>query len=165
MESSADNAAIPAADSPGINLMPPTVFYACLVGGALLEWAMPSQVSLLPPLVRIAAGLLLSAAGFAFMAHAHETFKRRGTNVPTNQPATAFVVHGAYRISRNPMYVGGSALFLGIGLAAGSLWMLAAYIPLGAYVAVYVIPREESYMRRTYGDDYTAYCRRVGRIL
>jgi protein-S-isoprenylcysteine O-methyltransferase Ste14 len=61
------------------------------------------------------------------------------------------------------MYLGGSAWFLGIGLLVGSLWMLAAYIPLGLYLSLYVIPREEAYMERTFGDTYGAYCRNVRR--
>jgi protein-S-isoprenylcysteine O-methyltransferase Ste14 len=60
------------------------------------------------------------------MVIAHEKFKSLGTNVPTNLPATIFVIQGSYRFSRNPMYIGGSAFFLGIGLMVGSLWMLAA---------------------------------------
>ena len=99
------------------------------------------------------------------MTIAHETFKRLGTNVPTNLPATTFVVQGAYNISRNPMYVGGSAFFLGIGIAIGSLWMMAAYIPLGLYLSLYVIPREEAYMQRTFKDNYRNYCKEVRRWL
>lgn len=71
---------------------------------------------------------------------AHEKFKKTGANVPTNLPATTFIVQGAYRFSRNPMYVGGSAFLLGIGIMAGSWWLLVAYIPLGLYLAFYVIP-------------------------
>ena len=99
------------------------------------------------------------------MVVAHETFKRIDTNVPTNLPATTFVMQGAYRFSRNPMYVGGSAFFMGIGLMVGSLWMMAAYIPLGIYLSLYVIPREEAYMERTFGDEYKAYRSRVPRWL
>ena len=97
------------------------------------------------------------------MTIAHEKFKRSGTNVPTNRPAIVIVVRGVYRFSRNPMYLGGSGFFLGIALIAGSLWLVAAYIPLGLYLGLYVIPREEAYMARAYGDDYRAYCRRVRR--
>ena len=152
-------------DSPGVNIMPPTVFYACLILGGILEFLFPHDFPVLSKPVRIVLGLILGGAGFAFMTVAHEKFKRIGTNIPTNLPATSFVVQGAYNFSRNPMYVGGSAFFLGIGLAIGSLWMLAAYVPLGLYLAFYVIPREEAYMRRVFGDDYRTYCSRVRRWL
>ena len=150
-------------DSPGVNIMPPTVFYACLILGGILEFLFPSNFPVLSKSLRIVLGLVIGGAGFAFMAVAHEKFKRIGTNVPTNLPATTFVVEGAYNFSRNPMYFGGSVFFLGIGLAIGSLWLLAAYVPLGLYLALYVVPREEAYMERVYGEEYRAYCNRVRR--
>lgn len=152
-------------DSPGVNIMPPTVFYACLILGGILEFLFPYDFPVLSRPARIVLGSLIGGVGFAFMAAAHERFKRIGTNVPTNLPATTFVVQGAYNYSRNPMYVGGSTFFLGIGLAIGSLWMLAAYIPLGLYLDLYVIPREEAYMERVFGDEYRTYCSRVRRWL
>ncbi len=152
-------------DSPGVNIMPPTVFYACLILGGVLEFLFPHDFPMLSKPVRLVLGLGLGGAGFVFMVMAHEKFKSIGTNVPTNLPATTFVFQGAYRFSRNPMYVGGSAFFLGIGLMVGSLWVFAAYLPLGLYLWLYVIPREEAYMERGFGDEYRTYCRRVRRWL
>ena len=125
----------------------------------------PLDFPIIPVIARIVLGLGIGTAGFVFMTIANETFKRSDTNVPTNLPATTFVQQGAYRFSRNPMYVGGSAFFLGIGLAAGSLWILAAYLPLFFYLALYVIPREEAYMEREFDDDYKGYRRKVRRWL
>ncbi len=152
-------------DSPGVNLMPPIVFYACLIIGAAMELLLPQSFPMVVASVRIGVGLVLGIAGFWFMGIAHGKFKRTGINVPTNLPATGLVTQGAYRLSRNPMYVGGSAFFLGLGLAIGSLWMTAAYLPLGLYLSLYVIPREEAYMERVFGDEYRAYCRKVRRWL
>jgi protein-S-isoprenylcysteine O-methyltransferase Ste14 len=150
-------------DTPGVNLMPPTVFYVCLACGGLLEFVFPHNFPFLAAPLRIALGLVVGIAGFIFMLVAHETFKRSGTAVPTNQSATTFVAKGAYRLSRNPMYVGGSAFFLGIGLVAGSLWIFAFYIPLATYLAMYVVPREEAYMEREFGNDYRLYRSKVRR--
>ena len=152
-------------DSPGVDFMPPTVFFACLILGGVLEFMMPLDFPMISRLARIVLGLLIGGAGSAFMMIANEKFKSTSTNVPTNLPATTFVEQGAYCFSRNPMYLGGSAFFLGIGLVAGSLWLLAAYLPLVFYLALYVIPREEAYMERAFGDEYRSYCRRVRRWL
>ena len=152
-------------DSPGVNIMPPAVFYSCLAVGGLLEFFFPTELPLFPAWLRIVLGIGIGAAGFWFMILAHEKFKAVGTNVPTNLPATTLVIQGAYRLSRNPMYVGGSAFFLGIALVVGSLWMVLTYLPLGVYLTFYVVPTEEAYMQRVYGSDYTAYCRKVRRWL
>ena len=152
-------------DSPGVVIIPPMVFYICLLLGGAFEFFAPSDLPVIPKLIRIILGLVIGCSGFAFMMIAHEQFKRVKTNVRTNLPAKTLVVQGAYRISRNPMYVGISAFFLGIGLAVGSVWMLTAYIPLGLYLSLYVIPLEEAYMERTFGEDYKVYCRNVRRWL
>jgi len=152
-------------DSPGVNLMPPAVFFTCLAAGGLMEFFFPRTFPMLPEMLRFFLGAGLGVSGFALMLAADTTFKRIGTNVPTNLPATTFVAQGVYRFSRNPMYVGGSAFFLGIGLMVGSPWMVVAYFPLGVYLAGYVVPREEAYMARAFGDDYRSYCRQVRRWL
>ncbi|SMC39052.1 Protein-S-isoprenylcysteine O-methyltransferase Ste14 [Desulfocicer vacuolatum DSM 3385] len=150
-------------DNPGVNIMPPVVFYACLIAGGVAEFFFPSFILMLDhPMVRI-IGILIGSAGFIFMMCAHEKFKALGTNVPTNQSASLCVIKGAYRFSRNPMYVGGSAFFLGLGLALGSLWMIVSYFPLGIYLACYVVPKEESYMERTFKNEYLLYCEKVRR--
>ena len=99
------------------------------------------------------------------MCWAYEAFERIGTSVPTNRPASAFLIDGVYKRSRNPMYVGGSAFFLGLGIVSGSLWMIAAFVPLGLYLSLYVVPREEAYMERAFGEDYRQYRMRVRRWL
>ncbi|WP_363321016.1 methyltransferase [Desulfobacula sp.] len=48
------------------------------------------------------------------------------------------MVQGAYQFSQNPMYVGGSMFFIGMGLIAGSVWMLISYFPLGVYLSFYL---------------------------
>jgi hypothetical protein len=50
-----DNNSAP--DSPGGSLMPPTLFWACLVVGAVLEFLLPHRFPLLPMPLRMLMGL------------------------------------------------------------------------------------------------------------
>ncbi|MCP4575319.1 MAG: isoprenylcysteine carboxylmethyltransferase family protein [Deltaproteobacteria bacterium] len=152
-------------DSPDVNLMPPTVFFSCLVLGGVLEFFFPINVSWLTFPIKLTFGFVIGASGFTFMMFAHEKFKRVGTPVPTNQPASTLVVRGAYRFSRNPMYVGGISFFFGIGISAGSLWILAAALLLSGYISLFVVPSEEAYVERTFGQTYRDYCQNVRRWL
>jgi protein-S-isoprenylcysteine O-methyltransferase Ste14 len=152
-------------DSPDVNLMPPAVFFSCLILGGVLEFVFPIDFTWLSHPVRLILGLAIACTGFALMMLAHEKFKRVETQVPTNQPASRLVIHGPYRFSRNPMYVGGIAFFMGMGIAAGSLWLLAASFPLTGYISLYVVPREEGYMERAFGAAYRDYCQNVRRWL
>ena len=86
----------------------------------------------------------------------------RGTPAPFDPPRR-LVVRGPYRFIRNPMYIGA-----GLALAAAALfyesWAILAYtVFLLLACHLFVVFYEESVLRRTFGHDYDAYCRRVRR--
>jgi protein-S-isoprenylcysteine O-methyltransferase Ste14 len=74
------------------------------------------------------------------------------------------VTSGPYAVSRNPMYVGWALIQLGIGVAAGSGWVLATLPFVGAAVHREVLS-EEQRLSEKFGDEYEAYCATVGRYL
>lgn len=152
-------------DSPSIRFMPPVVFWLCLLAGGLASWLMPWRMNLFAEAWRIALGAGLTLAGFSFMMWGHGIFKDRGVNVYTNLSACELVSQGAYRFSRNPMYVGFLAILPGIGMAMGSYWMMMSILPMFLYLAFYVVPREEAYLTRAFGEDYLIYRRAVRRWL
>ena len=152
-------------DSPGVRFIPPWMFYACLVGGVAVELLTRWPVSLLPQPEGLITGLGVALAGFAFMGWGHRRFSSLGVNVKTVLPASMLVTEGAYRFSRNPMYVGFVAILAGLGLAAGSWPMLLSALPMFYYLNEHVIPREEKYLGRTFGEEYKTYCRKVRRWL
>jgi protein-S-isoprenylcysteine O-methyltransferase Ste14 len=88
----------------------------------------------------------------------------RGTLVPI-MPTEHLVMTGLYRYVRNPMYVGVVSLIVGQGLLLGSTGTLlyAAVVALGFHL--FVLLYEEPTMRRTYGEEYEAYCGQVRRWL
>jgi len=80
-------------------------------------------------------------------------------------PATRLVAEGPYRLSRNPMYVGVLALYLGLCLLTNLAWaLLFGLLPLAALV-LWIVPSEERYLERRFGDDYREYRRSVRRWL
>jgi protein-S-isoprenylcysteine O-methyltransferase Ste14 len=62
------------------------------------------------------------------------------------------------------MYVGWALIQLGIGLAAGSGWVLATLPFVGAAVHREVL-QEELHLGEKFGDEYRRYCATVGRYL
>jgi protein-S-isoprenylcysteine O-methyltransferase Ste14 len=86
------------------------------------------------------------------------------TPVPYRRPA-ALVIRGPYRLSRNPMYVGVTLIYLGVAAVRRVLWpVLLLPIPL-ALLNTFVIPQEESALRAAFGAAYERYCARVRRWL
>jgi protein-S-isoprenylcysteine O-methyltransferase Ste14 len=72
------------------------------------------------------------------------------------------VTSGPYAVSRNPMYVGWSLLHLGIGMIAGSGWIMATLPFVGAAIHRDVVD-EERRLTTQFGDEYKHYAARVGR--
>ena len=90
-------------------------------------------------------------------------FRKLGTHVDVRKPATALATDGPYRLSRNPIYLALTLFYLGIGVAAGSLWVLVLVAPALLVMHLGVIRREERYLERTFGAAYLDYARRVRR--
>lgn len=150
-------------DSPGVLARPPLILLGALLLGLALDWAWPAPF--LPSAIQYTAGAALIALAGTLAGSAIRCFVRAGTNVPTNRPATALVIAGPYRFSRNPIYVGMITLLLGIGIMVDSPW-LVALVPAFALILRYgVIAREELYLEAKFGDSYRAYKSRVRRWL
>jgi protein-S-isoprenylcysteine O-methyltransferase Ste14 len=108
---------------------------------------------------------VLISAGFGLLGWAITSFRRAGTNVPTNRPALALVVTGPYRFSRNPIYVGGTLAYLGLALAVDGVWLAALLAPFLLILRYGVIAREERYLEAKFGAAYRAYTQNVRRWL
>ena len=105
-------------------------------------------------------------AGAASAAGAARRVSERG---PTWEPwapekSSALVTDGPNAVSRNPMYVGMALVLVGSGLLSGRPWTALAAAGLMATLTPQ-IQREEAALAELFGDDYTAYTRRVRRWL
>ncbi len=149
--------------SPNVRVFPPLVYaVALLVGLAFSHW-LPTPV--VDPAVAHVVGAVPAVAGAALAAIAVGLFRRAGTTVRPNGPTNALVVSGPYRFTRNPMYVAFALLYLGVALAAQSLWARLLLPAVLAVIRARVIAPEEAFLRRRFGDAYIAYQARVRRWL
>jgi len=151
------------ADSPGVLVFPPLLFGATLALGLLLHWAYP--VHPLPSVPARLSGALLLVLSALLARSALAAMKRAGTNVRPDQPTLAIVTDGAFRFSRNPLYLAATGLYLSVALLVNALWPLLLLIPMLAVLQWGVIVREERYLEAKFGDTYRAYKARVRRWL
>jgi len=142
--------------------VPPPLFYAlALLGGLLLnrQWPMPIGNGMLVKAlaaILFAAAVVLSASGVGM-------FRRSRTSIVPVRPATALVVSGPYRFTRNPMYVGLAVLTVALALFMDTWWPVLLLVPVLFTIQRFVIAREERYLQRRFGAEYTAYAQRVRR--
>jgi protein-S-isoprenylcysteine O-methyltransferase Ste14 len=144
--------------------VPPPVVVGLVAGlMAWQAWTLP-----LAPFGRQAvAAIALALASGALAVAAAWSFRRARTTVNPMRPdrASALVTGGAFRLSRNPIYVADAML-----LAAWALWLgeAAAFagVPLFiAYVTRFQVVPEERVLAEKFGDGYRAYRERVRRWL
>lgn len=152
-------------DSPGVLLPPPFVYVFAVAAGWAADrqapWRLPETAGVVTPAellgtILLAVGLLLDVASLL-------QFLRSRTNALPFRPASAFVVRWPYLRTRNPMYLGMTAVTLGLALVTGRLWWLVSAAAAWLAMDRFVVPREEAYLERRFGDAYREYKDRVRR--
>jgi len=156
----------PPLSGPDVRYPPPLAFVVGIGAGWLLYLAFP--LPLIGPTAHPAAelvGWLLVALGSGLSLWGLVTFRGAGTTIFPSQPASALVTHGPFRLSRNPMYVGLSFVYLGVMLLVNSAWTGLFFPVVIAVLYLTVVRPEERYLAATFGVAYDEYRRRVRRWL
>lgn len=153
-------------DIAGVIAPPPLIFLGFLIIGVALEYGVVRTQGLdMPASLRWTVTPLLFLAGAAFIAAALLRFRHADTPAPPWLPTTAFVAHGVYRWTRNPMYLGMALIYVALGIAANAPVVFWLLVPLIMTIHYGVILREERYMAAKFGAPYIDYAHRVPRWL
>ena len=117
----------------------------------------------LPQVTQVVCWILL-IAGLALLALAEAAFLMRGgaTGAPAD-PTKHLVTIGVYRWVRNPIYLGGALVLLGVSLARQSPTLLLAAVLFLPVMHFTVVRGEELRLERDFGEAYLDYRRRVAR--
>lgn len=147
-------------------LPPPGVFVAAFLLGQKLDGLIPVPLRWLEvaPALPV-AGWALVAVGGTTAALCVLLFARSRTTIVPHRGARTLVVGGPFHLTRNPMYVSLTALYLGATLLSASVWAAVLRpVPL-MILQRWVIPMEEHSLATAFGSDYQAYRQRVRRWL
>lgn len=148
-------------DHAGVNLLPPMLLFAMVLAGLGLDLWVPLPLGF--GLIGLVAGLVFAGDGGFLILWSASFLKKSGTNVPPNRPTKLIVSDGVYRFTRNPIYIGFLLAHASMALLFDT-WWLAFMLPVFfLYIDRYVIPREEAYLTRKFGAEYTDYCQKVRR--
>jgi protein-S-isoprenylcysteine O-methyltransferase Ste14 len=146
--------------------VPPPIV-ALAVAALMRAGAAVTPAIQMPGAVRLATTWVLAGAGLAIELAGIVSFVRAGTTAdPTHPKAVCrLVTSGAYRFTRNPMYVGDLLMLLAWGVwLASPVAALIAFAFVG-YIAAFQIPPEERALKEKFGDRYEAYRASVRRWL
>ncbi len=113
-------------------------------------------------LTRVGVALLLVSLVWTVLAQAQmgESW-RIGID---QEHRTPLVQAGVFGISRNPVFLGMMLTLLGLFLVIPNALTLLTFV-MGTLLIEVQVRLEEEFLRRTHGEEYSTYCRRVGRWL
>jgi protein-S-isoprenylcysteine O-methyltransferase Ste14 len=89
--------------------------------------------------------------------------RKAETNINPYEPLTTIVIEGPYRFTRNPLYLATTLIYGGIAVRLNVLWATLVLPLVLAVIQRGVIEREERYLERKFGEEYTQYKARVRR--
>lgn len=109
--------------------------------------------------------IAFAVAGLVFALLGVAEFRKAKTTVDPRTPekAATLVVHGVYRLSRNPMYVGLFMVLLGWALFLSNVLPFVLLPLFVVYMNRFQIAPEERHMRDKFGDQFSAYVAKVRR--
>ena len=142
----------------------PYPFYiATLLGGILITSLTHAPIPFLPRLLTVTTGTILIAVGAYFNISSKRALDRHHTAPEHHKGVSALVTDGVFRISRNPIYLAGILVSLGVGIVGNNYWGVAVVLPWWTYCIAVVIPAEETTLKAKFGPVYQDYCRTVRR--
>lgn len=146
-------------DTPRVLVPPPLIFGALLVAGLTIDTHL-HEFGFLQGL-----GIFFFAGALVLVGAALNLFRRERTRPEPWQPASALVVNGIYRFTRNPMYLGMAMAALAVAIFCQSFSGVALTLVAVLIIDRFVIRREEAYLQRRFGDEYLSYNQQVRRWL
>jgi len=143
-------------DGADVRIPPPALYLVAVVLGVVLHWLWALGFARGSSL-RIALGVAVICGGIAILGSAFSVFHRIGQHPDPRKPTPTIARDGPYRFTRNPMYLGGSLIQMGLGVALGNAWIVLLLVPTVALIHYRAILPEERYLEEKFGDEYTSF--------
>lgn len=141
------------------------VFGVPFLAAIALQWVVPLSLPRSWLLPAIIPGVALVIVGVVLVVLARREFVQHGQPTDPGQPTRKLVTTGVFSISRNPLYLGGVCVLVGIALALNLPWVLVLLIAALVACHYVLIAPEERYLDATFGAEYRSYAASVRRWL
>jgi protein-S-isoprenylcysteine O-methyltransferase Ste14 len=152
-----------ATDHPGVYIPPPLFYVAVFLFSILLQRFLPIDNAMFTLTGAKIIGWILIAVHVAFVVPAFWRFFESKNSLIPIKPATTLQTTGIYAITRNPMYLGLLILYFGMAIFKGNWWTYILSPLVILIIQLYVIRKEEQYLRRAFHKEFENYCKNVRR--
>jgi protein-S-isoprenylcysteine O-methyltransferase Ste14 len=144
-----------------MRIMPPTLFWMCILIMVPLAWVWP-LVTVFPAPYNV-VGVVPLCVGLGFAIWGSRKFDQVGTTIKTFDQPDRLVTDGLFRVSRNPMYLGFVLTLAGVWFVLGALSPLLGVLVFLVAADRWYIPFEERVLRTEFNGEYDAYRARTRR--
>lgn len=140
-------------------LLSPSYFNFLLVLAIGLHFVLPIKRMM----SSLQVGFILITLGIILNMWSGGTLRRNNTTIDFNGTPYRLVTDGPFRFSRNPIYLSGVILSLGVAIILGSLIIFIFAIVMFVIMDRFYIPIEENNLANEFGRSYHEYKQRVRR--
>ena len=144
-------------DHPGVYVPPPIFYIAFFYFSLLLEYEVELGTGFLRRPPTQAVGWVLGILGIGLGIATLIQFIRSHNTIVTIKSAHSLQTKGVYAYSRNPLYLSLFFLYFAAAILYGNWWTFIISPFLVLIMKMYVIKREEKYLRRSFGKAYKEY--------
>lgn len=129
-----------------------------------LQFALPLSIPLgflTPAIISVGVGCIV--VGLVLVVLARRQFAQHQQPTDPGRSTSRIITTGVFSISRNPLYLGGICILVGIALVVHLVWVFVLLLP--AFIAchyILVVP-EERYLASKFGEEYRTYVASVHR--
>lgn len=113
----------------------------------------------------IGAGVVILAVGIILVILARREFAKYNQPTDPGQPTLKVITTGVFSFSRNPLYLGGLCIIVGVALFMNLPWVLILLLPALWVCHLVLIVPEERYLAAKFEDEYRLYITSVSRWL
>ena len=144
--------------------IPPFLFIICIVVMIIAGMVSPAKALISFPLNLF--GIIILALGLAMVVSMARLFGTKQTEIHTFKTPRKLVSEGLFRYSRNPIYLGFTVALVGVWILLGGQMVSGIGVVIFFVAAnFWYIPFEENNLKRTFGDEYLVYKKKVRRWL
>jgi protein-S-isoprenylcysteine O-methyltransferase Ste14 len=144
-------------DRADVKIPPPLIFFVCLGTGLFLEYLFPFQIVSCQGAFHIVIGCFLLVVSGLIAISSFKALIHNKTPFNPGKPTTKIVREGAFRFSRNPLYLSLLLLLGGIAVLRCSIWLVIIGVFLFILLDRFAVRPEEKYLADKFGDDYLDY--------
>lgn len=150
------------ADTPAVHIPPPVIVAVFLGLGLGLDCYLNTTFGETIVWLKY-LGVGLCVLGFIIAIWCAALYRKAKTSILPHTADSNIIDTGPFSRSRNPIYLSMLIVFTGICFYGDAPAALVFLIPTWLALRYYVIAREEAYLTRRFGEDYTSYQYRVRR--